>query len=242
MRIKTAFTAILGIFVFQNVFSQPVPESQNIVSIPVESNQQLLLNGRSRLYNGFDYRGYPHKYFSEGHQFFGGDNFIVGNVVYEGITYRNVPILYDLVNDELVIEHFDKVSRINLIKSKVQEFSFGNHTFIKVEAEQSANHSFSKYYEKLYSGSVTLLADRQKKITESISGGKITHTTYQVDRYFTYKAGKLHSIKNQGSLLEILEDRKPEIQKYLKSNQLKFKKDPETVMVKIAAYYDEITK
>jgi len=41
--------------------------------------------------------------------------------------------------------------------------------------------------------------------------------------------------------LSFLQDKQNDIQPYLKKNRIKFKKDPDHAIMKIAAYYDKIT-
>jgi len=41
--------------------------------------------------------------------------------------------------------------------------------------------------------------------------------------------------------LKLLKDKKGELQKHIKQNNIRFGDDPEFAMVKIASYYDQIT-
>src|SRR5687768_18541522 len=59
---------------------------------------------RSRLYNGKEYIGYLPM---EGHPFFSDADLHRGSVVYDGLPFDSVNMQYDLVKDELIIQHFD---------------------------------------------------------------------------------------------------------------------------------------
>jgi hypothetical protein len=52
-------------------------------------------------YNGVQYRRYPY-YIHFGHPFFIADSLITGTITYNGVTYENVKLQYDEVNDELI--------------------------------------------------------------------------------------------------------------------------------------------
>jgi hypothetical protein len=53
------------------------------------------------------------------------------------------------------------------------------------------------------------------------------------------KADRYYAIKNQKDMLHLLGEKKKEIQKYLKKNKVKFKKDPENTLIKIAEQYNQ---
>ena len=59
--------------------------------------------------------------------------------------------------------------------------------------------------------------------------------------YYIRKNNTYYSVSSQGSMLTILKDKKKELQQYIRANQIKFRKDPEEAMVKIASYYDHLT-
>ncbi|MBC8054524.1 MAG: hypothetical protein H7Y13_15800 [Sphingobacteriaceae bacterium] len=232
---------LLFFFVFLKSFGQDTSKV-NTASLPgAQYEQQLLASGQSRLYNGFEYLDYPYNYFKEGHQFFGNNTWNLGTVTYEGITYNNVNLMYDLIKDEVVVQHFDKVSKINLIKSKVQDFSLLGHTFVKLKEEEFRD-AYPGFYDLLYNDKIAVLAKKNKKIAESTSSSGVVRGLYVFNKYYVQKGGQIYSFNSKSSLLKILKDKNQEIKNYIKNKNLKYKKDPETVMIAIAVYYDEITK
>ncbi len=62
------------------------------------------LSPETGLYNGseYQYNLYYPATFNEGHPFFVSRQFDSGTIVYNDIMYRKVPLLYDVVMDELV--------------------------------------------------------------------------------------------------------------------------------------------
>ena len=61
------------------------------ISIYYQSLQQ-----QSGLYNGSEYVQYAHL-LKEGHPYLDTSALVNGNVHYDGIVYKNVPMLYDLI-------------------------------------------------------------------------------------------------------------------------------------------------
>jgi hypothetical protein len=56
------------------------------------------------------------------------------------------------------------------------------------------------------------------------------------------KNNTYYPISSQGSLLSVFKDKKKELQQYIRSNEIKYRKEPEDAMVKIATYYDHLIK
>jgi len=82
----------------------------------------------------------------------------------------------------------------------------------------------------------------QKNIQTSTSGILGPEAYFNpVKDYYVRKNNTYYSFSGQGSLLDVLKDKKKEIQQYIKANQIKFRQDPEEAMVKIASYYDHLT-
>jgi len=59
--------------------------------------------------------------------------------------------------------------------------------------------------------------------------------------YYIKKEGVYRTIRNKSSLLSVLKNKKKEVQQYLKTNDIKFKKEPERAMIMAVRYYDQLT-
>ena len=68
----------------------------------------------------------------EGHPFFQIANFINGNINLDGMIFRDVPMLYDIVKDQVIIQDFQKVYKINLPADRIQQFFLLGHLFVRV--------------------------------------------------------------------------------------------------------------
>ena len=96
----------------------------------------------------------------------------------------------------------------------------------------------SGYYDVIYNGKSGVLVKIYKEIQ---SAGVETYFNPKRD-FFIRKNNAYYSVSGQGDLIAALKDRKKELQQYIKTNKIKFHRDPEEAMVKIASYYDQLSK
>ena len=83
------------------------------------------LGDQAGLYNGPVYDPYIPP-ITEGNPYFLTESFSTGSVSYNGLNYEQVPLLYDIVRDEVVVRHPTGFP-IALIKEKIDSFSFSGH-------------------------------------------------------------------------------------------------------------------
>jgi hypothetical protein len=65
---------------------------------------------------------------------------------------------------------------------------------------------------------------------------------YERNRYFLRKDGQFYAVKGKGSVLGVFDDRKKELQRFLREQKIRYKRDPESAMVQLARQYDVLTK
>ena len=64
---------------------------------------------------------------------------------------------------------------------------------------------------------------------------------YNKNDYYMKKGDAYYKIGSKGSVLKLLKDKKSELQKYIKQNNINYGDNPEDAMAKIASYYDHLT-
>jgi hypothetical protein len=201
------------------------------------------LGDQSPIYNGPEY--YPFDPRIKGNAYFLDVNgFTAGSVYYDGVRYNGVPMLYDIYSDKVVVLLYNHYSKFSLLNERVKSFSFLDHQFINIRPDSLPANSAIKagFYDLLYSGKLQVLVKRSKDM-QTTSGSFSAPETYfnLVTRYYLKKNNTYYAITSRGTLMDVLKDRKKELQQYIKSNQIKFRKQPEEAMVKIASYYDHLT-
>ena len=194
------------------------------------------------IYNGKVYYTHP-KFIENGHAFFLVSQYQPGIVTYEGYTYRDAELMYDIIRDELLLLHFDKVTDIVLDPEKADAFSFLGHNYINIrEAEAKETNLSTGYYEILYQGKITLLVKRSKKVNEKISQAGVERSVSQHNRYYLLKDSVYTLLKNKKSLTKLLKSTQNQNLQYIRNNQLNFLKDEENAMLSLVRYHDSITK
>lgn len=199
------------------------------------------LHEQLHLYNGTAYHEYVMS-FEEGDPYFLQSTWSTGTVNYDGNNYNDVSIMYNLVTDEVIILAYNKVVKIQLLKDRVAGFSLSGHSFIHLTRDSLFSTNMTPgFYDMLANGKITLLSRRTKNI-QMYAKQKLEYKVFKKDHFYLKKNNSYFPVRSKKSLLEQLSDKKKEIQQYIKQNKLRFRKDPEGSMVKIAAYYNQLTK
>jgi hypothetical protein len=216
--------------------------AQRIALARITDTYNTAIGQQSRLYNGPEYDLYNPNI--KGNAYFSDINsFTPGTVTYDGILYKDVPMMYDLFKDVVVVMLYNKFSRFTLLKERVQSFDLLNHHFIYIRTDSlNVNSINTGFYDQLYSGNLEVLVKRSKAI-QSTSGTNTIENYFTSSKSFYLKKGNnYYSIGGQGTLLSVLKDKKKELQQYIKANKIKFNKTPEEAMVAMAARYDELSR
>lgn len=194
-----------------------------------------------RVYSGKEYKDYVRP-FKLGHPYFAAGQWSKGVINYDGETYRDVPLLYNLVTDEVIILSYDNLSKIALQKDRVRRFSLSNHNFLNIPKDSLFSASVSPgFYDVLAQGKATLLARRTKNIQTAVTS-EIEPRVYSKDHYYIEIDRSFFPVTNKKLLLEPLKNRKNEVQQYMKQNKLRFKRDPEGTMITVINYYNQLAK
>lgn len=193
---------------------------------------------QSRLYNGTEHLGYSIRIKS--HAYFLQKELAKGTVVYDELEFANVPMLYDLFKDQVVVQHFNGFTRLGLVSIKVKEFTLLNHHFIRLDST-SGSSLVTGFYDEVYTGNMKVLVKRGKYIEETVKD-ELEREFVSLDMIFIKKDSTYHYIKNKKGLFTLLKDKAPAVKQYLRKNRIKYRKGRENAIVKATAYYDSLNK
>jgi hypothetical protein len=208
----------------------------------IVANYYSAIGDQSRLYNGPEYNFYP-KSISGSAYFTDSPEFATGVVEYDGFTYKNLQMMYDLYKGSIVMQLPSKMASIELITERVQSFDIFGHHFVKRDALTQANgqNLVAGFYDMMYTGKTEFIVHREKVMQNKTSAA--------LDRFFTDESRKMYlkiggvykTFGSQSSLLDLLADKKAELKKFIKENNISFYDEKEQAMVKVVAYYDQLT-
>ncbi len=207
------------------------------------STYERTLHDQAHVYEGNEYIAHDHRI--KVHPYYKIDTLQKGTILYNGVLYHDVPMLYDIVREELAIQPPDGGYRLRLRNDYLSAFSLGSHQFSRLESDSgdSAVGIPTGYYEILHDGRVKALAHRIKTVYEDISSGKYQAEYLLKDRFYIQKEGVYYEVRSKRSILTLFPDQAKALRKYIRTNKLKFKDDQrEEAVSRIAKRYEELTK
>ena len=95
------------------------------------------------------------------------------------------------------------------------------------------------FYQQMEDGKVLLLYKRSKRINEKITN-KLEQQFLDDTKFYIVLDHKVHEVKRLSSVLDVLNDRKKELKEFLRVNKLKYRKDPQSILNKMVAYYNQL--
>ena len=197
------------------------------------------IQGQAHLYNGSDYLEYSSV--SDEHPYYITDDWSLGTINYGHEVYETVPILYDISADKVITEHYYNSNKMQLVSEMISSFTIQNRIFIRIIKNDPSIPSVSTgFYEVLKDGLTKVYARRTKAFQKRISSDQYSIYFEEKNRYYIYKNKGYYEVASKSSTLQVLGDKKDEVKKFIKSNHIKFKTNPENSIVAIVTYYDSL--
>ncbi len=204
---------------------------------------QQFVDPPTGLYNGRMYVDYAYS-IKEGSPFFMDADFNTGSVIYDGVLYENVPLLYDVAAEELVIKDPFEIYKLSLINERVSSFLVLGHKFERLE-QNSLNQSVisTGFYDVLYDGNISVYKKEKKRIQEDVSFSEgLKRFIVETNAYYFKKDSVFYEVNNKGSLLSLMQNKRKDIQQFIRKNKLDLRKDKANSFTRVAAYYDSINR
>jgi hypothetical protein len=194
------------------------------------------MGSNTQLYNGKEYLRQGEK--TRGFAFFETDTLTEGSVFYDGKLYSGIDLQYDLANQQVVISNYAKTGLIKLVNEKINYFIIQGHTFFHLNpGTEDASEGF---YDRRSDGLAKIFVKREKRLLFSGTAGENQPVYSPLEKYFLQINNHFYKISGEKSLLLLLKDRREQLKKFGKENNIRFRRDPEDAMVKTAEYYNQI--
>lgn len=196
------------------------------------------LRARQYLYNGREWKN-PFRRIT-GDPFLFAGYFLPGSVTFNGRTFVNIQIRYDIYSDEIMVPRsLDQIVILNKEMVDSFFFVFDNkfYRFRKINEESQGEPN--GYVNVLYSGRSSLYIKYIKRISTEItdySDGRF----YQVYTIYFVKDGKPIQVTRLRDMYGLLENEKDQIRKYIKENRLKVNRKIPESFVPVVRYYDSL--
>jgi hypothetical protein len=229
------------IFLTQGLHAQTSTEDSTKAFASNQKAQILYfktLGRQAELYSGIEYVPFL-DLINEGQPYFGSDKFDTGQISYHGINYLNVPILYDLVQEALLIPVSEGQPPVELYNELVDSFSVSGHHFIRLVKEDGvAGSPQTGFYEQLYQGRSWVLKKEEKSISKTLNETGAYRIIKDKVSYYIKKDGRFYEVKGKGSVLNVLSDKKKDLKKYISSHNIRLSDNMDEGMVRLLSYYD----
>jgi hypothetical protein len=206
-------------------------------SAPVDSASLVASNGlwqqyantvgyESGLYSGPEYVRYT-RVGARGFVFFSSEEEQPATVEYGGQTYTNVPLRYDIVRGQLLVEAPLANHDLSLVNERVTRFTLPGHSFVRLVAEPGSNSPIKTgFYEVLVEGPVRVLAAYRKTVEElTTSGGIVSTISDARSEYFAWQNGRYYRVAKASELLNLFPQHKAALRKYMQDKNLDFGED-----------------
>jgi len=190
------------------------------------------------LYNGRAWRNLFYKV--RGDQFLFSPEFLPGSVTIHGKLFENIPLKYDIYNDELLIIT-DQGIILQLNKEMIGKYTlnYENQTLSFRNFDADSINSLRGYVNVLYEGGISLYIKYRKEILSLAVENKYDLFN-PVNKVFVRKDGEIIKVDSKGELLKLFGDQKHQVRSYIRSSKLRIsRKDPESFKP-VIEYYDKL--
>ncbi|HWA33972.1 MAG TPA: hypothetical protein VG737_07580 [Cyclobacteriaceae bacterium] len=234
----SCFLPVFGLLYSQDVYSQQLSVAEPLVYDQKEIWFDNIVGPENTgLLNGREYFiAFPG---ASSHPFFGSREVTNERLVFHSQLYVNVPLLYDIFTDEIILRHRDKRNQFTMIvldKDRVESFTLYNHHFKRKELKGAVEPHLAKgFFDVLFEGeSISLVAKRRKT-----SYANVGVRDYQEDsRFFLIKGDQWIELGGKKSYYALSPRYKTEIQDFIKRQKIKVGRKNEADLIQVAKHCD----
>lgn len=188
---------------------------------------------QSRLFEGSEYKDY----IAQRDEYpFMHDDVVNGNIKYHGEVYKDIPLYYDLEKDQ-IITSYPHGNKVQLLREKVEYFEIDGHKFVPLFNTKIPDG----FYDLQYDGKMKFYVHKRKESVLKVnSNGSDPHRVFeQRVKYFILKNGIFFSVKSKKSVLALLKDKKRNLKKALRAENIRFKPERERAIAFLLRNYEQ---
>src|SRR5690554_146258 len=161
------------------------------------------------------------------------------DVVFDGLLYEQVPLMYDLVNDVLVTSHPHRQAYLELHGHLVSKFRIDEDHFIHI---QDHDQLTSGFYHILHEGTDYLCYARYSRSVALYRGGTTMDRRYvSTSRFFVNDKNNesgFVEVRKLRDLLALNPAERRGIRRHLRQMNLRFRKHPVETVAAVLTYLD----
>ncbi|KAA9041247.1 hypothetical protein FW778_04215 [Ginsengibacter hankyongi] len=240
-RFVPAFLFLAIIVPFKNTVAQNAATANLADSY---SNAKKLFQDQikedAHLYTGKEFIEYPVTI--KGHLFFETDQMQNSAIFYDGTLYENIPLLYDLVGQDVVINRYNSAEPIKLLNEKIKYFMFDGHRFENIFSYEGIDGNVTNtFYDVMFNGKASVLVKRIKRIKNGIKAEDPASFVEQ-DELYVRTGNSLYAVDNKNAAITAFNNKKDLVKSFIRKKKFRFKKNIESELVATAEYYSTLNK
>lgn len=175
--------------------------------------------------------GYPSTVYIN-HPYWLTDNFSQGDVVFRGLTYRNVSVRYDAYLKQLVVKTPVKRQNVSVPMDLVEKFTLGGIHYERRKGEFMAILYSSPRIELVQQMNVMM----REKLVDNV---KVQYEFKPTMKYCLYRDGQVYEVTNLKSVSKLYPHLKKELKQFAKKYHLDFKENRQLSLGTLVKYADE---
>lgn len=223
------FKLVLSLFLFFGLF-QPISAQQTPLDLYKKS-----VPITPEVFNGGQYVEYPN--FFLGHAFFQSNAYTYTDIIFNGITYNDVPSLYDLVSQNIVVFNPIHAKKVMIQSNKVSEFTIkspkGDIRFVKGKLLGIKGEHEEMFLEEIVPE--RLFAYHKKSIQKEIKELERNSRFDSYENFLILFDEELIAVNGKKDIIQTLAISNKSIRKMLKEKGIKYRTDKR-------AYYSAIVQ
>ena len=186
-------------------------------------------------------REQPLGFTTSNHQYFKESDFTIGRLSHRGIIYPEVLLRWDLYRDELIVLSPYNYT-IVLNNENVDFFEIHGYHAFYLFPNDLAGCPPAGYYILLHSSDDYLLIEKITKYLQEENVKKYRYFFDQSSKFYLQKGNAYYKIQNKRSLLKSLETHRKELKKFMRINQLQYKKDAEKTVLETIRKHENLSR
>jgi len=191
----------------------------------------------STLYYGNQYQGYPP---AKNHPYLKDVLYAKALLAYQDVVYPEVMMRLDMCRDELIVLTPD-FRNVVLAPEKVEYAELHGKHIIYFQTDTLSGSPSAGYYVLLYAGQCRVMEKMSATLIDEAVPGKLQRFFDFTTKYYLYKDGIYHVIKNKKGVLKALQPYKTEMKRTISAHHLNFKKDAETFLILTVSEYERLS-
>jgi hypothetical protein len=216
----------------KSVYTQNAERQQLIDNSAVE--YMRIAGSQSVLFYGIEQERHPRVF---NHPYLNDEQYAMARLSFRGVVYPEVMLRLDLNRDELVIRSPD-FRNIVLSPEHVDFAELHGRHIIFFRHDGLPGSPPTGYYFLLHSGETKVL----KRQTASLTINHHRREQYFTfsSRFFLYKDGAYHTIRNRSGLLRVLYPHRRELRQFISANRLQFRHNAEEFITQVVREYERL--